>query len=152
VLPTGLMFPVSAVMLKDPAAYDASLEAFSRPLLQQIDYQLHEDGKMTVTNNTACWYRYFDATAQAEALFDFVERTVEEELVAELSFLANFDNAKKSLQRVVDMPDRLIDLFIQLCLQNNGRLAKGKRSAHFAFLSEEELKAMETAVRNSYSL
>ncbi|MDD3148989.1 MAG: Fic family protein [Candidatus Riflebacteria bacterium] len=152
VLPTGLMFPVSAVMLKDPAAYDASLEAFSRPLLQQIDYQLHEDGKMTVTNNTACWYRYFDATAQAEALFDFVERTVEEELVAELSFLANFDNAKKSLQRVVDMPDRLIDLFIQLCLQNNGRLAKGKRSAHFAFLSEEELKTMETAVKNSYSL
>lgn len=88
ILTPGLMFPVSAVMLKDPVAYDASLEAFSRPLLQ----------------------------------------------------------------RVVDMPDRLIDLFIQLCLQNNGKLAKGKRSAHFAFLSEEELKAMETAVRKSYSL
>jgi hypothetical protein len=152
VLPPGLMFPVSAVMLKDPAAYDASLEAFSRSLLQLVDYRLHEDGQMTVSNDTACWYRYFDATAQAEALLDFVERTVEEELAAELSFLASFDNAKKSLQQVVDMPDRLIDLFIQLCLQNNGKLAKGKRSAHFAFLSEAELKAMETAVRKSYSL
>jgi hypothetical protein len=152
VLPPGLMFPVSAVMLKDPAAYDASLEAFSRPLLQLIDYQLHEDGQMTVTNDTACWYRYFDATAQAEALSDFVERTVEEELASELSFLASFDHAKKSLQRVIDMPDRLIDLFIQLCLQNNGRLARGKRSAHFDFLSEEEFNAMETAVRNSYNL
>jgi len=99
ILTPGLMFPVSAVMLKDPVAYDASLEAFSRPLLQLVDYRLHEDGQMTVSNDTACWYRYFDATAQAEALLDFVERTVEEELAAELSFLASFDNAKKSLHR-----------------------------------------------------
>ncbi|GAB1353717.1 hypothetical protein MASR1M12_24550 [Erysipelotrichia bacterium] len=80
-------------MLKDPVAYDASWGRFSRPLLQLVDYRLHEDGQMTVSNDTACWYRYFDATAQAEALLDFVERTVEE-LAAELSFLASFDNAK----------------------------------------------------------
>jgi Fic family protein len=55
-VPRGLMFPVSAAMLKNPADYDASLEAFSRPLLGLIDYQIDEMGQMTVENDTACWY------------------------------------------------------------------------------------------------
>jgi len=90
-VPRGLMFPVSAVMLKNPADYDASLEAFSRPLLQLIDYQLDEMGQMTVENDTSCWYQYMDMTAQSEALYGFVTQTIEEELVKELSFLANYD-------------------------------------------------------------
>ncbi len=73
-VPRGLMFTVSAVMLKNPGAYGASLETFSRPLLQLIDYRLDEMGQMVVENDTACWYQY------------------------------------------IDMPDRLIDLFIQMWL------------------------------------
>ncbi len=149
-VPRGLMFPVSAVMLKNPADYDASLEAFSRPLLQLIDYRLDEMGQMTVENETAYWYQYIDMTVQAEALYEFVNKTIEEELVEELSFLANYDNTKKAIQDIIDMPDRLIDLFIQLCLQNNGNLSTRKRSAHFDFLTEEELTAIEQAVRDGY--
>jgi len=150
-VPRGLMFPVSAAMLKNPADYDASLEAFSRPLLQLIDYRLDEMGQMTVENDTACWYQYMDMTAQAEALYAFVNKTIEEELVEELSFLANYDNTKKAIQDIIDMPDRLIDLFIQLCLQNNGSLSARKKSAHFDFLTDEELAAMEQAVKNEYN-
>jgi len=149
-VPKGLMFPVSAVMLKNPAEYDASLESFSRPLLKLIDYQLDELGQMTVENDTACWYQYMDMASQAEALYEFVTKTIEEELVAELSFLANYDNTKKELQNIIDMPDRLIDLFIQLCLQNNGKLSVRKRAAHFDFLTDEELIAMELAVKDGY--
>lgn len=150
-VPRGLMFPVSAVMLKNPADYDASLEAFSRPLQGLIDYRLDEMGQMTVENDTACWYQYMDMTSQAEALYEFVTKTIEEELVEELSFLANYDNTKKAIQDIIDMPDRLIDLFVQLCLQNNGSLSARKRSAHFDFLTDEELAAMEQAVRNGYN-
>ena len=149
-VPRGLMFPVSAVMLKNPADYDASLEAFSRPLLQLIEYRLDEMGKMTVENDTACWYQYMDMTDQAEALYEFVTKTVEEELVDELSFLVTYDKTKKAIQDIIDMPDRLIDLFIQLCLQNNGRLSAKKRSVHFAFLTNEELAALEQAVKDGY--
>ena len=150
-VPRGLMFPVSAVMLKNRADYDASLEAFSRPLLQLIDYQLDEMGQMIVDNDTACWYQYMDMTAQSEALYEFVTKTITEELVEELSFLANYDNTKQAIQEIIDMPDRLIDLFIQLCLQNNGSLSVSKRSAHFNFLTDEELSAMELAVRDGYN-
>ncbi len=150
-VPCGLMFPVSAVMLKNPADYDASLEAFSRPLLQLIDYQLDEMGQMTVENDTVCWYRYMDMTPQSEALYEFVSKTIAEELVEELSFLANYDNTKKAIRDIIDMPDRLIDLFIQLCLQNNGTLSVRKRAARFEFLTDEELSAMEQAVRDGYN-
>lgn len=149
-VPDGLMFPVSAVMLDNPADYDASLEAFSRPLLQLIDYRLDETGEMTVDTDTACWYRYMDMTSQAEALYGFVTRTIEEELVKELGFLASYDTTRKAIQDIVDMPDRLIDLFIRLCLQNGGSLSADKRTAHFDFLTDEELSAMERAVKDGH--
>jgi Fic family protein len=150
-VPQGLMFPVSAVMLKNPIDYDASLEAFSRPLLKLIEYQLDETGKMSVENETACWYQYMDLTVQAEALYEFVNKTIEEELVEELGFLVNYDNTRKAIQDIIDMPDRLIDLFIRLCLQNNGSLSAGKRSAHFDFLTDDEVTLMQQAVRNGYN-
>ncbi len=150
-VPRGLMFPVSAVMLKNPADYDASLTAFSRPLLGLIDYQLDEMGRMTVENDTACWYQYMEMTPQAEALYEFVTKTIEEELVQELGFLASYDNTRKAIQDIIDMPDRLIDLFIRMCLQNNGSLSAGKRSSHFDFLTGEELAAMEQAVKSGYA-
>ncbi|MBF0432273.1 MAG: Fic family protein, partial [Fibrobacteria bacterium] len=150
-VPQGIMFPVSAVMLKNPAEYDASLEAFSRSLIQHIDYHLDEKGQMTVENDTSCWYQYIDMTAQAEALSDFVVSTIEDELVDELHFLANYDNTRKAMQDIIDMPDRLIDLFIQLCLQNNGKLSAGKREAHFSFLTDKELLLTEDAVKNGYN-
>ena len=150
-VPQGLMFPASAVMLKNLADYDASLEAFSRPLRGLIDYRLDELGQMTVLNDTASWYQYIDMTAQAEALHEFVIQTIEEELVEELRFLDNYDHTRKSIQDIIDMPDRLVNLFIQLCLQNNGTLSARKRSDHFDFLSDEELAAMEKAVKDGYN-
>lgn len=149
-VPSGLMFPVSAAMLKNPVDYNDSLEAFSRPLMQLAEYSLDELGQMTVHNDMAFWYRYMDMTVQAETLYDFVEQTIEHELVEELSFLVNYDNTKKSIQDIIDMPDRLIDLFIQLCLQNNGSLSERKKAAHFDFLTDEERFSMEQAVRDGY--
>jgi hypothetical protein len=45
-------------MLKNPGDYDASLEVSSRPLMPLMEYTLDEDGRMTVQNETAVWYRY----------------------------------------------------------------------------------------------
>lgn len=148
--PEGLMFPVSAAMLKNPAAYDASLEAFSRPLMPLVEYALDEEGRMTVHNDTAVWYRFIDMTPQAEALFRFIEKTIDTELADELAFLANYDRAKTAIQTVVDMPDRQIDLFIRFCLQNHGRLSASKRGSHFGFLTDDEVARMEQAIEVAY--
>ncbi len=149
-IPKGLMFPVSAAMLKNPELYDHSLEAFSGPLLRLVEYDLDDLGQMTVSGETGSLYRYVDMTAQAEALYDFVQLTIEQELVEELDFLANYDKTKQAIQEIVDIPDRLIDLFIQLSLQHNGRLSAKKREMHFGFLTDDELASMENAVREGY--
>lgn len=147
----GLMFPISAAMLKNRALYDHSLEAFSRPLMRLVEYDLDDLGQMTVQGETMRLYSYIDMTAQAEALYDFVKLTIENELEEELDFLVNYDRTKQAIQEIVDMPDRLIDLFIQLCLQNNGRLSARKRESHFEYLTDDELVAMENAVREGYA-
>ncbi len=112
--PPGTIFPVSAAMLQDKEAYDVALENFSVPLLPLVEYKLDYQGRMTVQNETALRYRFIDMTAQTEALFVFVERVIETDLVQELDFVRNYDTAKSALQAIVDMPDRLIDLFIRL--------------------------------------
>ncbi len=144
--PEGAMFPVSASMLKHPADYDASLEAFSRPLMALVEYSLDEEGRMVVHNDTAPWFRYIDMTPQAESLFQFIEQTISTELPGELAFMANYDEAKKAVASIVDMPDRKIDLAIRFCLQNRGRLSARKRTQHFDFLSDEEIARVEYAV------
>lgn len=148
--PEGLMFPISATMQKNPAAYDASLEAFSRHLMALVEYSLDEEGRMTVHNDTAELYRYIDMTPQAESLFLFIEQTIDTELADELAFLASYDKTKKAIQAIVDMPDRKIDLFIRFCLQNNGRLSARKRANHFEFLADGEIARMEQAVQSAY--
>ena len=72
------------------------------------------------------------------------------ELVEELAFLASYDETRKAIRDIVDMPDRKIDLFIRFCLQKSGRLSTAKRSSHFDFLSEQEMTRMEEAVQSAY--
>ncbi len=150
IVPEGLMFPVSSVMLNNPEGYNDSLDAFSLPLNRLVEYSLDRLAQMTVHNDTADWYRYIDMTAQAEALYDFVIQAVENELAEELRFLADYDSTKKAIQDVIDMPDRLIDLFIRICLENNATLSANKRKSHFDFLSDDELFSMETVIRENY--
>ncbi len=150
-VPRGLMFPVSAVMLKNTMNYDDSLEVFSSTFLSLIDYSLDDMGQMTVENDSSYLYQYMDMTAQSEVLYEFVRKTIEEELVEELNFLADYYDTRKAIQNIIDMPDRLIDLFISLCLRNNGSLSVNKRESHFDFLTDDELSAMEKAVKEVYS-
>jgi hypothetical protein len=91
-----------------------------------------------------------DMTVQTEAPYDFVSLTIENELVEELDFLVSYDKTKQAIQAIIDMPDRLIDLFIQLCQQNNGRLSARKHRAYFDFLTDDELIRMEKAVQSGY--
>ncbi|MCY4013109.1 MAG: hypothetical protein OXG82_10380 [Gammaproteobacteria bacterium] len=131
-----MIVPVSAAMLHRPNEYDASLEAFSRQLMPLVDYVLDDDGRLTVRNETTLWYRFIDLTAQAEALFRFLETAIEVELESELEFLARYGKSKAATQEIVDMPDRKIDLFIRLRVQNHGRLSASKRESQFAMLSD----------------
>jgi hypothetical protein len=143
--PEGVVVPVSATILSDPSGYDRCLETFSRPLMQAIDYEIAPDGAMRVIGDTCDWYRFPDLTVAAEYLYACLDTAIHRDMAEEISFLARYDRIKAEIQTIVDMPDRLIDLFIKLVAQNRGTLSKAKRAHHFPMLSDEEIAAMERA-------
>jgi hypothetical protein len=143
--PQGILFPVSAAMLRDRLAYDQVLEGFSASIMPFIQYDLDLEHGMTVKNDTAQLYRYFDATAQAEYLYRCIEETIHRDLRDEIGFLAVFDAALRATLNIVDMPNRRAALLVRLILQNKGKLSKGKRTS-FAEITDQEVDRIETAV------
>jgi hypothetical protein len=143
--PQGILFPVSAAMLRDRLAYDQVLEGFSGLIMPFIEYDLDLEAGMTVRNATAQLYRYFDATAQAEYLYQCIEETIHRDLRDEIGFLAVFDAALRATLNIVDMPNRRAALLVRLILQNKGKLSNGKR-ASFAKITDQEVGRIETAV------
>jgi hypothetical protein len=110
-----------------------------------IQYDLDLEHGMTVKNDTAQLYRYFDATAQAEYLYRGIDETIHRDLRDEISFLAIFDAALRATLNIVDMPNRRAALLVRLVLQNKGKLSKGTR-ASFAEITDLEISQIETAV------
>lgn len=144
--PQGLLFPVSAAMLRDPKAYDAALNAFSGKIMPKIEYDMDEQQQLTVLNKTDRLYRYYDATAQAEYLYEAVAETIRKDLREEIEFLEVFDKAMIATQKIVDMPNARASLLVRLILQNHGTLS-GKKRRQFAELSNEEVTKIEEAIR-----
>ena len=141
--PPGLVFPVSAAILDRIDAYGAVLEDYSRRLLPLIEWEPTERGNVRVLNDTADFYRFFDATPHAEFLFECVRRTIEVDLPNETDFLRRYDRFKECLQAIADMPDRTSDLLFRFLHQNAGRLSNRARKREFARLTDEETERIE---------
>jgi len=149
--PDGVIFPVSAAILRDRRSYDDVLETFSKPLLGLIEWRWTTEQEIVVTNETGDFYRYFDATDFVEYFFDRVVDTVRRDLKEELGFVAVFDDALAGARAIVDMPDRRASLFVGLCMQNGGRLSAAKRSL-FAELTDSEIASLEAVVQRAIAI
>jgi hypothetical protein len=145
--PAGIILPVSAVILNRPREYDQALESFSKPLMELVKFELDDRQRMTVTNDTADFYRYIDCTELTRITIDFIRETIETELPAELRFLTKYDEIRAGMRDIVELPDRVADLFVKLCRQNGGRLSKRKRELpEFLLLTNMEITALEEVV------
>ncbi len=144
--PDDVPFPVSAAIVRDLKSYDAVLGTFSSSIQPFIDWHFTADQKMIVDNETDRLYRYFDATAFAEYLYGKLAETIRKDLKEELDFVAVYDAALSGVRDIIDMPDRRASLLVRLCLQNGGRLAKGKRDL-FTEITDDELAALQQSIQ-----
>lgn len=149
--PPGLVFPVSAAILRQLPAYRAVLEGTSAAMLPCIEWRPTTDGNVEVLNDTVDFYRYFDATPHAEFLYGCVEQTVDQDLPDEVRFLEAFDRFASGVQRIVDMPDRHIDLLRSFLAQGGGHLSVRARAKEFAALSEGEATEIEALYQDSFA-
>ena len=149
--PRGIILPISTVILANLDEYVAVLENFSRPLRTRTSYN-PDTPDIPAVGNDAVYFRYFDATIQAEFLYNSLQRTVDEDLEKEINYLMGFDKAYKALNDLLDWPTHSLELFIRIVEQNNGSLSKTKRDSHFDWMKEEEIETAEQLVVDSFKL
>lgn len=148
--PPGVVFPVSAVILSRINEYREVLETYSKRLLPLIRWQPTDSGNVEVLNDTADFYRFFDATPHAEFLFSCVRRTIEEDLPNEADYLRRHDQAVGLIMNTVEMPDRKAADFVMFVRQNDGSLSRKRREREFEPLTDQEVGQLEEIVRDAF--
>ncbi len=96
-----------------------------------------------VLNDTADFYRYFDATLHVEFLYSCVEQTINIDLPEEIAFLKNYDAFKLKVEAFLEMPVSTIDLLFSFLKQNEGKLSKRAKDKEFSALQEHEIVYIE---------
>lgn len=149
--PSGMVFPVSAVMLDRIEEYRNTLQSHSAPLMDFIAWRPLPNRNIEVTNDTADLYRYFDCTAEAEFLFGCVQRTVETDLPKEISYIRSNDDAMAAIMAAIEMPDRMAQDLIMYIRQNAGKLGGKRRTREFAKLAGNEVAQIEAIVTGAFA-
>ncbi len=134
---------MSAVILERIDDYTKTLEHYSKPRLDLIEWRPTDKNNVEVLNETIDLYRYFDASRQAEFFFECVEETVNKTLPEEVSYLRKHDLLNDFIKNYVDMPDKLVGLLIRFLNQTDGRLSNRAREKEFNQLSDAEVQAIE---------
>ncbi|PKN45904.1 MAG: cell filamentation protein Fic [Deltaproteobacteria bacterium HGW-Deltaproteobacteria-17] len=141
--PPGVVFPVSAAILERIDEYRRVLESYSGRLLPCIEWEPTADYNVRVNNDTADFYRFFDATPHAEFLFACVRKTIEEDLPEETRFLRSHDQFRQRVAMLVDLPERTVHLLFRFLHQNQGRLSLRARTQEFQALTDGEVLRIE---------
>lgn len=148
--PSGVIFPVSSAILNAIDQYRLVLESYSKRVLPLIKWRPTPSRNVEVLNDTADFYRYFDATPQTEFLFECVKRTIDYDLPQETAYLKHHDAALSAVMNRVEMPDRMAENLIMFILQNGGALSKKRREKDFEALTDKEVRDLEKIVNDAF--
>lgn len=142
-VPRGMIFPVSSVILEHIDEYRKTLESFSIPRLDFMEWRPDSKNNVQILNETIDLYRYFDATKMAEFLYCCVRQTVDQTIPEEVDYLEKYDLMKEYLDNLFEMPDKMVALTVRFLAQGGGTLSKRARTREFDGLTEEEIQQIE---------
>jgi hypothetical protein len=148
--PPGVAFPISSAIERRMAEYASVLESHSAEVLPLIDWRPTPKGNVEVLNETADFYRYFDATAHAEFLYDCVAQTVEKDLPEEMAFLEAHENFAAGVQSIANMPSEWVERLRAFLAQNGGVLSRRARQNEFKDLTAEEADRIEAIYAEAF--
>jgi hypothetical protein len=148
--PSGMIFPVSPVMLDWIDTYRDTLREHSGPLMNFIEWRPTPERNVEVLNDTADLYRYFDCTAAAEFLYACVARAIDKDLPQEIDFLRRNDEAVHRIMNTVEMPDRMAENLVRFIRLNEGKLGRKRREDEFEKLTDDEVASIEAIVRDAF--
>lgn len=149
--PAGLVFPISVVVYRRIEEYSDVLKSVSGPMMEFIDWKPTAQGNVEVLSDTAVLYRFFDSTMHAEFVADCVRETVEQDLPREIDYIERYDRFKSSVDEILEMPTRMVDLLRGFLEQGNGKLSTRALRKEFSALTEEEIALIEEAYEAAWS-
>ena len=118
--------------------------------MELIEWKSTSDHSVKVLNETIDFYRYFDATRQAEFLFGCVFDTINRIFPGEVDYILKYDEFKRFIDDKYEMPDKLVATLVRFLEQNNGKLSKRARSKEFSKLQDEEVSRIEEVFREVF--
>ena len=157
--PPGIVVPISATILSEHWNYDRVLESYSRKALPFIGYTIDEhSGEIVTRLDSVDFYRYIDYTPHVEQLCQWFEQSVQKDLIEEVDVLQRMDEARNAMRMVVDLPDRKMQLFLAICVENGRKknpdgfkIGKKKREIHLQELTDEEVEGLEDAIAQAFA-
>ncbi|SDF24723.1 2'-5' RNA ligase superfamily protein [Dyadobacter soli] len=150
--PAKIVFPISAAIQEKMDDYRRVLIHYSHSLLPFIEWVPTKDRNVEVKNDTADYYRYFDATKQAEFLFDCIAHTISRTIPDEIKYLKRYDAFKSWLDDNLPMPNKLVSLLVVFLSQNEGRLSLRAKKKEFADLEHEEIQSIEAKYKEIFQM
>ena len=148
----GVIFPISASILDKIEDYRIALESHSHPILELIEWKITPDHNVEVLNDTIDYYRYFDATKQAEFLFDCVIDTINRIIPEEVNYIYKYDEFKRFIDDQFEMPDKLVSMLVRFLEQNGGTLSKRAKIKEFPELKEDEVIKIESVFQEIFEI
>ncbi len=137
--PKGMIFPLSATMLKHIGEYESILQSYSRPLMKLIDYEFNHN-QLQVKSDTFYLYRSWDMTRIVEYTYQCIEKTLYEEFTKEIEYLQGYDKVQQEIKTFGSLSEYEIDLMIRFITQNHGCLSKQKRKKYFSHLDDQVIE------------
>jgi len=139
----GMIFPVSTSILTHIKDYNKTLESYSYSVLDQIEWKTSQTKNVEILNETIDYYRYFDATDQAEFLYDCVHDTLVNVIPNEVDYLQKYDEFKQYIDADFEMPDVLVSLLVNFLEQGKGKLSNRALKKEFNALTVKEASSIE---------
>lgn len=148
----GVIFPISSSILDHIDDYRSVLESYSHPLLDFIQWKQTADNNVEVVNATIDLYRYYDATKQAEFLYNCTADTIERVIPDEVNYIIRYDKFKMFMDNNFEMPDKMIATLVRFLEQNDGRISKRAKEKEFKKLSKKECEKIETMFNELFNV
>jgi Fic family protein len=148
----GIIFPVSAAILNKIDDYRVVLENYSTPILEYIHWHSTQNNNVEIDNETIDFYRYFDATKQAEFLFDCVYDTIHKIIPSEINYLLQYDEYKRIMDDKFQMADKQLALLVNFLRQNNGILSKRAIDGEFKYFSPDDIIFVEKTFEEIFAI
>jgi len=120
--------------------------------MELIEWESTPDHNVRVLNETIDFYRYFDATRQAEFLFECVLDTIHRIIPEEVDFIIKYDEFKRFIDNQFEMPDKLVATLARFLEQNRGTLSKRAHTKEFSILTDVEVIEIERTYKQIFEI